>query len=375
MADVYSNAYLTIAATRASHSRFSDEEGSFELIFNYDDRTSFPGSMETVTHQPLRVHKGEPLLERVWCFQERVLATRTLHFASDQMYWECAHCFESEEGMVNVREEDFYREYSMEKIANGLRNVAGIEDPTRRRDAWFLLIEEYTSRDMTYQSDKLPALSGIISALQNLTGDTCYAGIWKSWFMKGLLWRLQSPEWDLYVFTPKQPFKLDFYRAPSWSFASIEGVALYNEVDYVDAGNFCAQLEDCSVAPKGNNPLGELKSGFARIIGPVTSIVSVDHKVSRSGRACKVLLRDQRPVAASVYFDFDPYDSCQILMITPHTGIAITPVGTEKDTFVRVGAVSVGRVWDDVELSRASERRGRYLTALAFPPPTSITLL
>lgn len=274
-----------------------------------------------------------------------------------------------------AREDEFYKEYSLEKIANGLRNADGSEDPTRSRDAWFRLIQEYTSRDMTYQSDKLPALSGIISALQNLTGDTYYAGIWKSWFMKGLLWRLQSPEWDMYVFTPKQPFKLDFYRAPSWSFASVEGVALYNAVDYVDAGNFCAQLEDCSVAPKGNNPLGELKSGLARITGPVTSIVSVDHSVTRNGRDCKVLLRDRRLVAAGVYFDFEPYDSCQILMITPHTGIAITPVGTEKDTFVRVGVVSVPLLWDDVELLRASERRGRYLTVSEFPQPTSITLL
>jgi hypothetical protein len=69
MADVYSNAYLTIAATRASHCgegflqarkvkdrhvvSFSDEQGHFDLHFYYDDLTMSPGSKESVAHEPL----------------------------------------------------------------------------------------------------------------------------------------------------------------------------------------------------------------------------------------------------------------------------------------------------------------------------------
>jgi hypothetical protein len=73
MANVYTNACLTIAATRASHCgegflqprrvktrrsvHFEDEAGSFDLYFHYDDRTLSPGSMESVTPQPLRVQR------------------------------------------------------------------------------------------------------------------------------------------------------------------------------------------------------------------------------------------------------------------------------------------------------------------------------
>ncbi|KAH4481480.1 hypothetical protein HBH89_249140 [Parastagonospora nodorum] len=64
---------------------------------------------------------------------------------------------------------------------------------------WLRLIEEYTS------CDKFPALSGVTSALQKLTGDACLAGTWKSFFLQGLLWRLQDPNWDEYVFFPKTP--------------------------------------------------------------------------------------------------------------------------------------------------------------------------
>lgn len=73
MANVYTNACLTIAATRASHCgegflqprrvkprhfvHFDDEAVSFDLYFFYDDRTLSPGSMESVTPQPLRVQR------------------------------------------------------------------------------------------------------------------------------------------------------------------------------------------------------------------------------------------------------------------------------------------------------------------------------
>jgi hypothetical protein len=81
MANVYSNAYLTLAATRAAHCgegflqqrkvhsghivHFEDESGEFDLHFDYDDCTASPGSFETVVPQPLR-------LQRVSCSQQQV---------------------------------------------------------------------------------------------------------------------------------------------------------------------------------------------------------------------------------------------------------------------------------------------------------------
>jgi hypothetical protein len=73
MADVYSNAYLTVAATRASHCgegflqprkvnigkqvHIEDQQGSFDLYFKYDDCTMSPGSMESIQRQPLRLQR------------------------------------------------------------------------------------------------------------------------------------------------------------------------------------------------------------------------------------------------------------------------------------------------------------------------------
>lgn len=73
MGDVYSKAYLTISATRASHCRegflkeredrgrtllkINDEEGKFTLQCYHKDQSAFPGSMESVTVMPLRHYK------------------------------------------------------------------------------------------------------------------------------------------------------------------------------------------------------------------------------------------------------------------------------------------------------------------------------
>lgn len=303
------------------------------------------------------------------CFQERVLAARTVHFASDQLYWECAHSFEQERGIICDNESDFYKEYSLKTLSND-------------RDAWHRMVAEYTSRNLTFQSDKLPALSGVISALQKLTGDTCHAGIWRSWFLLGLLWRVQIPDQDIYVFAPKDPVRLQFWRAPSWSWASLEGVGLYDIIErFVYSWDYIAQFEDCEVIPSGINPLGELKSGYARIRGSLTTLTAVDQKAIghlSNGRACTIQLTDKRHVYSGVYFDHERFDTCDVVMITPYAGLAIRPVESKQNTYVRVGAILVylrmGISTDtgDVVLS---EGESQTLTAVDYPQSTSITLI
>ncbi|KAI4688297.1 uncharacterized protein J4E84_005228 [Alternaria hordeiaustralica] len=253
------------------------------------------------------MRREEPLLSRVWVLQERVLARRTVHFASYQMQWECSEQVLTEDGYI----EDYKacEEISLERIAQGLKSMKDapvLRDTQRSQNAevtwrfnpawrvWSRLIEEYTSRNMTFQTDKLPALSGVISALQKLTGDVCLAGIWKSWFLQGLLWRLQIPDWDEYVFFPKMPQRTDAWRAPSWSFASVEGVVVYNALDHDPGRETCAELLECDVCPKGVNPLGELTTGFAKIKAPVASVFDVSPEVEETGRGCKVRMTNGR---------------------------------------------------------------------------------
>jgi hypothetical protein len=302
------------------------------------------------------------------------------------MHWECAEQVITEDGYT-----ENYRaceEISLERIAAGLKSVKMAprikvihnENETEAFNqawgVWFRLIEEYTSRDMSFQSDKLPALSGVISALQKLICDTCLAGIWKSWFLQGLLWRLQDPDWDTYVFFPKKAQRAESWRAPSWSFASVEGVVLYTLLENDLGREIIAELLDCDVTPIGKNPLGELKTGYAKIKGPVAAVFDVASQQSSKGRSCRVRMTDDRLAEGTVYFDIEVHPSLQVLMITPHTGIAIIPVDVAEGTYTRVGAVSVYRVFDTGNGdSRAWVDRDNSLSASYYPKPTIITLL
>jgi hypothetical protein len=318
----------------------------------------------------------EPMMNRVWCYQERVLARRTIHFTSHEMYWECEVGL-LEETAAALVSSIRYTEYCITDLAKGLTNRKDFgwvgtppEFEFREHRAWYDVVLEYTSRNLTYQKDKLPALSGVIAAIAKMNGDVCYAGIWRGWFLSGLLWRVQDPD-DQYAYVSKTPEKLAQWRAPSWSFAAIEGVATYDMLP--EHAELCGELLECRVVPKGRNPLGELQSGFARIKAPVVSILHIGElgeDIYISGRKGKVQLRDQSERTVNVYFDVDHFEKCYALMITPTLGIAMIPAGTEEEHFVRIGIVEINR-HGATYLGEGFEK----LNYLDLPNPRSITLL
>ncbi|KAJ4982698.1 heterokaryon incompatibility protein [Stagonosporopsis vannaccii] len=399
MADVYTNAFLTLAAMRASHCRegflgprtprtktvpvvFSDHEGEFTLHLNYSDRTESPGSLAAAVEQnPLKLQREEPMMDRVWCFQERVLARRTIHFTSHEVYWECQASLwrETEQHLLSL---DRYSEYSIADIAGGLME-SNDSGPDRRhlplqhsgRRPWYAVVKEYTARNMTYQKDKLPALSGIIAAVQQITGDVCYAGIWRSWFLLGLLWRTQDPASDPYAYVLKTPYRPHEWRAPSWSFAAIEGIAMYHGLPEHDV--LCAKLHECCVVPKGLNPLGELKSGFVRLEAPkviITGICCVDIMDQTSPKMGMVRIRDQAKRPVHVMFDLEHLEICEALLITPSMGIAVVPFDLDQQQYVRIGIIELPT---NLFMTPGFPNGATFdqLTISDWPEPTSVILL
>ena len=75
--------------------------------------------------------------------------------------------------------------------------------------AWYAIVTEYNWRDLMYDPDVLPALSGIASRVNpGLAGDYC-AGLWKNGRIYGLGWERPIPD-----------RLLSTYTAPSFSWAS-----------------------------------------------------------------------------------------------------------------------------------------------------------
>ena len=81
------------------------------------------------------------------------------------------------------------------------------------RDLWHKILEHYTESKLTVRTDKLAALSGVISAFERSTGWYHIAGLWETSLIRDLLWE-------------KKYGRGTSIRAldnPTWSWASLDG--------------------------------------------------------------------------------------------------------------------------------------------------------
>lgn len=171
---------------------------------------------------------GNPLRTRAWTLQERELSVRSVHFSRSTLLWECLEM----KGSAEIPH-DVIRRYD-EFIPTPVRvpSDAGA-GAAADRDRWYGMVEDYSSRFLTYESDKLPAMAGLARSFQHDTlkdSGRYLAGLWAEHFPGALLWRVRREArlpGELHpcaAFEPRRPMR---YRAPSWSWASLDAEVTY----------------------------------------------------------------------------------------------------------------------------------------------------
>ena len=75
---------------------------------------------------------------------------------------------------------------------------------------------------MTFQSDRLPAISGLATSFATLLGDQCHAGLWRSNLPFELLWRSTKEYLE-----EEEGTGLLGLDGPSWSWCSVPGPVYY----------------------------------------------------------------------------------------------------------------------------------------------------
>jgi hypothetical protein len=133
-------------------------------------------------------------------------------------------------------------------------------------EAWQHIVVKYSMRDLTVPSDKLPAISGIASKIRKATHSEYLAGLWRNHLASDLLWGASPPK-------PCNTncFALEKWRAPSFSWASLDTAIKYTELDDEERESFVSlvALLASKATPKGLNPLGTLLDAFITLRGPV----------------------------------------------------------------------------------------------------------
>ncbi|KAH7164682.1 heterokaryon incompatibility protein-domain-containing protein [Fusarium sp. MPI-SDFR-AT-0072] len=228
MASVYSLAYVTISATAAQDSAAGLREQHSMLKHPCEIIPSWTGFENQIPPVPVRIVNrsafcdtvlAQPLFRRGWVFQEWILSPRTIHVARDQLWWTSASDMTSGGFAANETCEGFdfdvHREYIHTMAPGTIYSMEGQGEESLQL-VWHTLLQEYMSRSLTFESDRLVAFAGIASFYQShatIKANSYLAGIWRHVLLQDLLWTISEGR----KVSPPQN-----YRAPSWSWASVE---------------------------------------------------------------------------------------------------------------------------------------------------------
>ncbi|KAK2762602.1 hypothetical protein FQN54_000775 [Arachnomyces sp. PD_36] len=186
------------------------------------------------------------LNQRGWALQERVLAPRVLHFGRSEFAWECSETLSCE---CQLKPTALDRESRFKALLVD----RPLRDPALSGKAdillWTHIVQEFTQRKLSYDTDILYALSGLASHMAAAAKAEYACGIWKEPLAEFLMWTVIH-EAKISTFSDKldnalstQPFGLEptsmpphpavnipvpprrheAYYAPTWSWASIIG--------------------------------------------------------------------------------------------------------------------------------------------------------
>ncbi len=304
MGEVYRNALFTISATGAEDShrgcfqlRSAPLLDSVKIDCHLDDGSDCKVYIRVQTdHSDTNSFyddgQAAPLNDRAWCLQERLLSRRILHYGKEQMFWECHKLSLLEDGSQcegwswKKRDFDVMRTCNLDQLSQV--QVGQITEAVYTD--WRSTIKRYTARSLTRGTDKLPGLSGVANLIHAFTGDQYLAGLWR----KDLPWELM---WSASFLAPLA--RPATYRAPSWSWASVDGDVEYSAVD----SNISSAVDiiDAQIELLGHDKHGQVKGGWIKISGALLFANSTAEHRAQSNAA--EILDESGHKIGSCHFD------------------------------------------------------------------------
>lgn len=224
---VYGNSRLTISAATAANSTqgcFQERPG----LFVYPCPIVFFGKSCFTCRNPKLYEKlgdpgdfpwflmpGNTLNQRAWVLQEQILSPRSIVFSKNCLIWRCPALTTNEKyplGMPGYPGISTDNNRFLYCIINDMLSFIAKETNVDIYTCWCRMLEDFTSRNLTYDEDRLPAIAGIAKKIGVAADDSYHAGLWRRDMIFGILWRVISID---AARTTRSA------RAPSWSWASI----------------------------------------------------------------------------------------------------------------------------------------------------------
>jgi hypothetical protein len=217
------------------------------------------------------------LSSRGWVMQERFLSPRVVHFTTDHILWECSQlplaCECTPVGFPNDCL-NYYGRRPFNANVNTQRRKRPSDGhsttPPSVQEPWLWIVEEYSKCGLTKpDEDKLVALAGVAQALSIQRQDQYAAGFFRSDIIWSLIWWVDRD--SAQNIRPLGPSKV--YRAPSWSWACINGKVGTGLGIYISSNRFhlLAEMHSADIGLCDPfNPYGAVSSAVLRLKGNTT---------------------------------------------------------------------------------------------------------
>ncbi|KAL8294513.1 hypothetical protein RB597_007828 [Gaeumannomyces tritici] len=314
MADYYENAVLNVAAAAESvgglwRTRDGRATTPFKLLVSLQIPGPVPYTKKLMLELAPKLQAPPSHLDsRGWILQERIFPLRTLFFDSYWISFDCAEMAASEscpsgiakppdspKSLGDALGSNSGRDYSLSAAGGRIRRLRELSNAAAtsghrlsradRKGAytlWQRVVEDYSRRALTFESDRLPAIAALATRMTGLLDDTYVAGLWRSRILEGLEWDCSGKYW-------RERRRASVRRAPSWSWACLEH-----------------RLEDTPPGPssrEGRLPYGV---GYENIVDDVVdevellSVEGVGSSALDGSPDAKLVVRG-RPVRSRVY--------------------------------------------------------------------------
>lgn len=245
MSDVFRGAVVTIAVADAKN----HSQGMFRSRLGYCHRPFYlPASLVRYPEDGKHLHfsPGDELYvfpstdlvssdtrpkgtldTRGWILQEQLLSARIVYFGHGEVFWDCVTVSASESSPISasllfdLNPDETWALKILRKALAGSMELGVLQQ--RLADVWTQIIMNYSSRQLSKDSDKLIALDGIIRPLSTILRDSHVAGMWRTQLWRQLLWWTTQPVVNSAPSTGPQ------FSAPSWSWLSIGRPVAYHD--------------------------------------------------------------------------------------------------------------------------------------------------
>ncbi|RGP78904.1 hypothetical protein FLONG3_2809 [Fusarium longipes] len=221
MANVYGHATLTITAGRSSDARNSFIAHTYKKPAPCCEFPLGNGLGGNVIVGPLRSSEYGVTETRGWCCQEKRLSRRVVFFGKEQISFLCRSSGYSEDRSYDG---------STSVLLHSYLNT-GDANPQLSRDRllqyWDEIVVDFSKRQLSNPHDIFAAVASIAEPISKALKTRYLAGLWEYDLVRGLLWR-PGFRMSSYFGPATRPLPTIFasapvIRAPSWSWASIQG--------------------------------------------------------------------------------------------------------------------------------------------------------